>query len=131
MTAVEIDPALAGPLAERLAGTNVEVVCADASRTGFESGRFSAATCFSMLHHVPSVGEQDAIFAELHRVLRDGALLVGVDSRDNELIREFHVDDTFVPIDPDTFESRLVAAGFGDVALDSSEFELRFSARRR
>lgn len=131
VTAVEIDPALAGPLAARLAGTNVEVVCADATRTDFDSGRFSAATCFSMLHHIPSAAEQDALFAELHRVLRGGALLVGVDSRDSELIREFHVDDIFVPVDPDTFGSRLEAAGFGDVALESSEFEVRFSARRR
>ena len=131
LTAVEIDPTLAGPLAERLAGTNVEVICADASRTGLESSRFSAATCFSMLHHIPSAADQDALFAELHRVLRPGALLVGADSRDNDLIREFHVDDTFVPIDPDSFEPRLEAAGFGDVALDLSEFEVRFSARRR
>jgi SAM-dependent methyltransferase len=131
LTAVEIDPALAGPLAARLEGTNVEVVCADATRTGFEPGRFSAATCFSMLHHIPSAAEQDALFAELHRVLRPGALLVGVDSRDSELIREFHVDDTFVPIDPHRFESRLHAAGFEEVTLDLGEFEMRFSARRR
>jgi SAM-dependent methyltransferase len=131
LTAVEIDPTLAGPLAERLAGTNVEVVCADATDTGLESGRFSAATCFSMLHHIPSAADQDALFAELHRVLRPGGLLVGVDSRDNEVIREFHVDDTFTPIDPDSFETRLAAAGFSDVALDMSEYEMRFSARRR
>jgi SAM-dependent methyltransferase len=130
LTAVELDPTLAGPLAERLAGTNVEVICADATRAGLESGRFSAATCFSMLHHIPSAAEQDALFAELHRVLRPGALLVGADSRDSDVIRDFHVDDTFVPIDPEDFEPRLAAAGFDDVALDLSEFEVRFSARR-
>ena len=77
LTAIELDPTLATPLRERLRGTNVEVICADATDTGLEAGRFSAATCFSMLHHMPSEEHQDRLFAELHRVLRPGGLFVG------------------------------------------------------
>lgn len=61
LTAVELDPALAEKLAARLAGTNVEVVHADASGLPFNDGRFSGATCFTMLHHVPSAALQDRI----------------------------------------------------------------------
>src|SRR5664279_6422533 len=41
LTAVEIDDVLADRLAARLAGTNVEVVRADASRSGLPAGRFT------------------------------------------------------------------------------------------
>src|ERR1039457_248023 len=42
VTAVELDVGLADQLAARLAGTNVEVVAADATRLPFPSGSFSA-----------------------------------------------------------------------------------------
>src|SRR5580692_11666027 len=61
LTAIEMDDTLAGPLRERLAGSNVEVICADATESGLESERFSAATCFSMLHHMPTPGSQDRL----------------------------------------------------------------------
>src|SRR5262245_13909908 len=80
LTAVEIDPGLAGALAERLAGTNVTVIEGDATSMDFEDSRFSGATCFAMLHHVPSADLQDRLFAEVARVLRPGALFVASDS---------------------------------------------------
>src|ERR1700730_8459860 len=46
LTAVEADPTRAAPLQARLAATNVQVICADATSSGLESERFSAATCF-------------------------------------------------------------------------------------
>ena len=67
----------AGSLTERLRGSNVQVVQADATRLPLQSGRFSAATSFAMLHHVPSRLLQDRLLAELCRVLRSGGLLVG------------------------------------------------------
>src|SRR6202034_812329 len=79
--------------------------------------RFSAATCFSMLHHMPSERAQDQLFSELHRVLRPGGAFVAVDSLDTERIRQAHIDDTFVPLDPATLESRLRAAGFAGITL--------------
>src|SRR5687768_13415595 len=81
VTAVEIDDALAAALSARLRGTNVEVVHADASASGLPGDRFSAAACFSMLHHVPSPGMQEAVFAEVHRVLRPGGVFLASDSR--------------------------------------------------
>src|SRR5256885_5752257 len=82
VTAIELDDQLASALAERLAGTNVDVVHGDATRSGLPPDRFSAATCFSMLHHMPVPDLQDQLFAELRRVLRPGGAFVGVDARD-------------------------------------------------
>jgi SAM-dependent methyltransferase len=130
LTAVELDPELAEALAARLEGTNVDVVHADATNTGLPSGRFSAATCFSMLHHMPSPALQDHLFMEVNRLLRAGGAFIGVDSIDSDLIREFHVDDTFVPVDPDTFGTRLEAAGFADVGVDVAEYQVRFRAKK-
>ncbi len=132
VTAVELDPDLATALAERLAGTNVEVIHGDASDTGLASDRFSAVTCFSMLHHIPEPETQDRLFAEMCRVLRSGGTFLGIDSRDNDMIREFHVDDVFTPVDPATLPARLESAGFGDVTIepDVSGFQIRFRATK-
>jgi SAM-dependent methyltransferase len=130
VTAIELDPALAAGLRERLAGTNVDVVQADAADTGLPDGRFSAAACFSMLHHVPSAEHQDRVFAELGRLLRPGGYLLVADAVEHAVLREFHADDTFVPIDPTTVTTRLTAAGFTDVQVDAGEYEFRLHARR-
>jgi SAM-dependent methyltransferase len=130
LTAVEVDSDLATALAARLKGTNVEVVHADASDSGLASNRFSAATCFTMLHHVPSVEIQDRLFAEVHRVLRPAGSFIGSDSIDSEWLREFHADDVFVPVDPDTLGARLEAVGFTSVDMDVLDFKVRFSARK-
>ena len=55
VTAVEIDHALAAALADRLADTNVDVHEGDAAAMAFAADRFTAATAFLVLHHVPSV----------------------------------------------------------------------------
>ncbi len=129
VTAVEIDEVLAERLTGRLAGTNVEVVCRDATETGLESGRFSAAASFNMLHHVPSAAGQDAIFAELARVLRAGGLLVAADAVYDEAVLEFHRDDTYNPIEPDALPGRLRAAGFDQVDVGRFEFGWMCTAR--
>jgi SAM-dependent methyltransferase len=126
VTAVEIDADLAADLKVRLAGTNVEVIWGDGTELPLPDDRFSAATCFAMLHHVPSVAAQDQLFGELHRVLRPGGSFVATDSLDTERIRNAHIDDTYVPLDPSTLESRLRAAGFGDIRLiQSGEYRER------
>ena len=56
------------------------MVCADATATGLLGGRFSAAVCLTMLHHVPSTALQDRLFAEIHRLIRPGGVLAGQDS---------------------------------------------------
>jgi ubiquinone/menaquinone biosynthesis C-methylase UbiE len=121
LTAVEVDADLADALATRLAGTNVEVVHGDAAALPFADGRFSAATCFTMLHHVPSAAAQDRLFSELHRVLRGGGVLVGVDSLPSPEWLALHEDDTCVPIDPVDMPARLTRAGFVDIEVELSQ----------
>jgi SAM-dependent methyltransferase len=130
VTAVEIDDDLAPALAERLAGTNVRVIHGDAAATGLEADRFSAATCLSMFHHVPTPDHQDAVFAEIARVLRPGARLFAVDARDIDFLRAVHEDDTFVPLDESTLATRLGAAGFTGVTLDLTDHVMRFTATK-
>ena len=133
LTAVEVDSELAARLAARLADSNVEVVHADGTALPFPDGRFSGATCFTMLHHVPSADLQDRILAELRRVLRPGGVLVGADSVDSPEFRELHVDDTCVPVDPDGLAARLSRAGFNDIEVEVSgpaeRRRFRFAAR--
>ena len=83
-----------------------------------------------MLHHVPELPIQDAVFREMNRVLRPGGIFIGVDSLDLEPIRLFHVDDVFVPMDPAGLPARLHDAGFSDVVVDATNLEVRFSARK-
>ena len=130
VTAVEMDERLAGELRERLTATNVEVVTGDGTDTGLNSDRFSTVTAFAVLHHMASSTAQDRLFAELSRVLRPGGVFVGTDSRDTEVIRLGHADDTFVPVDPATLPDRLQAAGSTGVDIDMTEFHVRFVARK-
>jgi SAM-dependent methyltransferase len=130
LTAVEVDPLLGRALQERLAGTNVHVIVGDATQTGLSTGRFSAAACFSVLHHMPSSEHQDRLFAELHRVLRPGGLFVGQDSLDTEPIRLGHAEDTFTPVDPEGLRDRLAAVGFKETTTDILGFHFRFISRK-
>lgn len=130
VTAVEIDAHLAAALTTRLAGTNVEVLHADATDLPLPDDHFSSAACLTMLHHVPSVALQDRVLREACRVLRPGGLLLGTDSLDVAMVRAGHVDDVFVPVDPETFPDRLRAAGFGDVDLARDETRIRFAATK-
>ncbi len=117
MTAVEIHPELAGQLRERYAGGNVEVVEGDATALEFEADRFSSATSFFMLHHVPTPELQDRLFAEVARVLRPGGVFVAADSMASDGLREFHHDDVYQPVDPAGLAERLRTAGFADVEV--------------
>ncbi len=131
VTAVEIDPALAAETRLRLNGKPAEVIEGDALTLDLASGRFSAATCFSMLHHLASPEAQNRLFTRLHHALRPGATLLGVDSIDTDLIRQGHIDDTYVPLDPDTLGRRLQDAGFTDTTVNQvSEHQFRFTARK-
>jgi SAM-dependent methyltransferase len=128
LTAVEVDADLAAALVARMAGSNVEVVHADATAMPFADRRFSAALSFTMLHHVPTSELQDRLFAEVARVLRPGAVLAGVDSLDSEEFRGLHEGDICVPIPPDGLEARLLRAGFARAEVEVNEFAMRFRA---
>jgi ubiquinone/menaquinone biosynthesis C-methylase UbiE len=122
LTAVEIDPVLASRHADPLRGTNLTVVEGDATDLPFEDDRFSGATCFSMLHHVPGVARQDLLFAEVARVLKPGAAFVATDSLHSAELLEFHDGDTYEPIDPATLTDRLTGAGFGAIDVEVNDY---------
>jgi SAM-dependent methyltransferase len=118
-TAIEIDPALAARLRERLPAS-VEIVDGDATAMPFDDGRFSAAVCFTMLHHVPSEDAQDRLFAEVRRVLRPGGVFTGTDSVGKGIgFALLHIGDIKVLIDPADFPRRLERAGFERVEVRS------------
>jgi ubiquinone/menaquinone biosynthesis C-methylase UbiE len=131
LTVVEIDPELAAALADRFGGKNVTVVEGDATALEFDDERFTGATCFHMLHHVPSVELQDQIFAEAARVLQPGGLFVATDSIYSAEVEKFHEGDTYLPIDPATLEARLTDAGFADVEIDVVTDRRSWAARAR
>ena len=102
LTAVEIDEGLAAPLAERMAGGNVDVVLGDATALDFDDDRFTGAASFHMLHHIAPASAQDRVFAELARVLVPGRRAGR--GRRRRTAREpaaFHEGDTYNPIEPD------------------------------
>lgn len=127
VTALESDPVLAKRLTTRLAGTNVTVLEGDAVRSELPTDRFSAVCCFSMFHHVPTVELQDRIFTEINRVLGQGGWLFGEDPLDSAVARLHHSGDTFVPLDPDTLEWRLEAAGLRNVDIRAGSHRIKFS----
>ena len=45
-------------------------------------------------------------------------------------MRLIHIGDTMVRVDPQTFGSRLEAAGFRDVSVEATDEAFRFRARR-
>jgi SAM-dependent methyltransferase len=117
LTAVELDPDLAASLEARLAGTNVEVVLGDATALPFPDDHFSGAASFHTLHHIEPDEKQEAVLAELARVLRPGASLVAADGIENETTRAFHEDDVYNPIDPEDLGRWLGEAGFSAVEI--------------
>ncbi len=130
LTAVESDVPAVRSLQAAWRGTHVDIVLGDGADMPFGDGRFSSATSFTMLHHVPSADLQDRLFGEVHRVLRPGAPFCGADSRSSLLFRAAHIHDTMVLVNPDELPSRLERAGFGDIRVESSTKMFKFSATR-
>lgn len=130
LSAVEVDAGLAAALSDRMAGTNVEVFHADATALPFPDAHFSAAVSFIMLHHVPDAAAQDALLAEVRRVLRPGGVFAGADSFDSPEFREMHVGDVCNPVDASSFEGRLLAAGFTNAEVRVNPFLMEFRATR-
>lgn len=123
LTAIEIDPELAEKLRKRLEGTNVTVVEADATQLPLEDNRFSTATNFTMLHHVPSPELQDKVLSEMCRVLRPGGMIIGTDVVPSGTLDEFHEGDVYVVCDPAEMPDRLKAAGFVDVRVERADVD--------
>jgi ubiquinone/menaquinone biosynthesis C-methylase UbiE len=130
LTALELDPKLANALTLRLQGSNVQVIEGDAANMPFLDSEFSGAVSFTMLHHVPSPEIQNKVLREAFRVLRPGGFFVGSDSLQNWLMRIIHIGDTLVPVNPDTFGTRLQDAGFEVLEVQKHTQAFRFRARR-
>lgn len=130
LTALEIDPKLAGSLGSRLKGIGVRVVEGDATAMPFADSEFSGTLSFTMLHHVPSPELQDKLLREVFRVLRPGGFFVGSDSLQSWWMRVIHIGDTLVPVNPDAFGPRLQHAGFEVLEIQQNSQAFRFRARR-
>lgn len=82
-----------------------------------------------MLHHVPTARLQNAILAEVLRVLRPGGVLVASDSLPSDGLHRFHEGDTCNPIDPGSLIARLQAIGFDRVTVVVEDI-LKFIAHK-
>jgi SAM-dependent methyltransferase len=130
LTVLELDEAYCERLRTML-GDSATVVQGDATRLPFEDGRFSAAVCFTMLHHIPSVQLQDQAFSEVARVLKPGGTFAGTDSvGTGPLFKLIHVGDTLNLIDPDRLPDRLRVAGLEDARVERGGRSMRFRARK-
>ena len=117
LVAVEAELDAVLRLAERFAGTNVEVVNGDAAALDYPDGSFDTVATFTMLHHVPTRALQDKVLAEAFRVLRPGGVFLGSDSLASDGLHCFHEGDTYNPVEPAAFLTRLQTIGFGAITL--------------
>jgi SAM-dependent methyltransferase len=129
LTAVEIEAEAAAKLAERFAGTGVEVVHHDATDLPFPADSFDSAGCFTMLHHVPTVALQNRILSEVLRVLKPGGVLLGSDSLPSDTLHRFHEDDIYNPVEPSTLFVRLQTLGYDRISINTGkDNRMAFSA---
>jgi ubiquinone/menaquinone biosynthesis C-methylase UbiE len=130
LSVLELDEEYCARLSASL-GDHVAVVQGDATRLPFDDGRFSAAVCFTMLHHIPSVALQDQAFREIARVLRPGGAFAGTDSVGAGLLfKLIHIGDTLRPLDPVGLPARLATAGLVDATVERANGSMRFRSRK-
>ena len=129
LVAIELEPAATAALAARFAGTNVEAVTGDATALPYPDESFDTVAMFTMLHHVPTRAHQDAILAGSLRALRPGGTLIGFDSLPSDRLHQFHEGDTYNPVEPAAFLTRLQTIGFTDIMFQVGD-QLLFRARK-
>ncbi len=130
LSVVELDPGYCERLEAEFGGA-VDVTQGDATQLPYPDGRFSAVLCFTMLHHIPTVAEQDRAFAEIARVLRPGGTFAGTDSVGvGWMFHAIHLGDTLNLIDPDTLPARLHAAGLATVEVKRGARSFRWRAAK-
>jgi ubiquinone/menaquinone biosynthesis C-methylase UbiE len=116
-------------LAAKYAGSNVSVVLGDAAALEYPDASFDTVATFTMLHHVPTRALQDRVLAEAFRVLRPGGVFLGSDSLASDGLHGFHEGDTYNPVEPSAFLTRLQTAGFAAITLHVAH-NLIFTARK-
>ena len=129
LVAVEQEEETAARLVKRFLDTNVEVVRGDAAALGYPDASFDTVATCTMLHHVPTRALQDRVLAEAFRVLRPGGTFLGSDSLPSDGLHHFHEGDTYNPIEPAAFLTRLQTAGFDSLTLHVGH-NLIFTARK-
>jgi ubiquinone/menaquinone biosynthesis C-methylase UbiE len=129
VVAVEQEEEAVLKLAERFAGTNVEVLTGDAAALGYPDASFDTVATCTMLHHIPTRALQDKVLAEAFRVLRPGGTFLGSDSLPSDGLHRFHEGDTYNPVEPAAFLTRLQVAGFAGITLRVGH-NLIFTARK-
>jgi SAM-dependent methyltransferase len=129
LVAVESDVDAAGRLAERFAGTNVDVVVGDATQLDFPSDTFDSVASLTMLHHVPTFWSQQLLLQEAFRVLKPGGAFFGSDSLSSNGLHHFHEGDDYNPVDPASFLVRLQAVGFQQLTI-AVDYDVKFVARK-
>ena len=130
LTALEVDASAAAALRKRLNGAGLRVVHGDAAAMPFAEGSFSGVVSLTMLHHVPTVAQQDRLLREAQRVLRPGGVFAGFDAIGSFGFRLIHLGDTYNPVQPDALGRRLEEAGFIQVAVERGWAWFRFRAMR-
>jgi SAM-dependent methyltransferase len=129
LTCLESDPDAAASLAERFGGRGVDVITGDAAEMDLRDESFDTVCLFTMLHHVPTNRAQNALLSESLRVLRAGGVLVGADSLASVGLHHFHEHDTYNPVEPASFLTRLQTIGFRQITLIVGD-DLRFVAHK-
>ena len=129
LVAVEHEEEAAARLADRYADTNVEVTYGDAAALGYPDASFDTVATCTMLHHVPTRARQDKVLAEAFRVLRPGGVFLGSDSLPSDRLHHFHQGDTYNPVEPTAFLTRLQTVGFAAITLRVAH-NLIFTARK-
>jgi len=129
VTSLEYDHNSLRKLKSQVNGT-ATTVCGDASQLPFASQTFSSAIAILLFHHLQSSELQDALFAEVFRVLRPGAIFLAFDIRDSWFQRAGHIRSTFTPVNPSSVTPRLTTAGFFNISVDERASAYRFYATR-
>ena len=96
---------------------------------GYPDASFDTVATCTMLHHVPTRALQDKVLAEAFRVLRPGGTFLGSDSLPSDDLHQFHEGDTYNPVEPAAFLTRLQTVGFAAITLHVS-YNLVFTARK-
>lgn len=128
LSVLELDPDYCERLRTELPNGTVTVTQGDATALPYPHARFSAVLCFTMLHHIPTVAQQDQAFAEIARVLRPGGTFAGTDTMGvGWLFKAIHIGDVLNLVDPDGLPARLESAGLtvGEVKRGSRSFRWR------
>jgi ubiquinone/menaquinone biosynthesis C-methylase UbiE len=126
VTAVEYDEKLARRVQARV--PQARVVHASGASMPLDDASYDVVLCTTMLHHVPTVEQQDALLAEARRVLRPGGVFCGSDSRSSFLFTLAHIGDVMNVVDPRTFHERLQRAGCQAPKVTIADRAFLFSA---